>query len=149
MHLLNEKYAFFQGVLPQSIASAGNADGGVIDLQGRHSYCVVAQLGAVAAGKSVTVTLSTGNASDGTDAVPLDSVTYTAPEGGANGHTVEMVGLVRPTMGRYLKVKITNGGAAAVVASATVVTDCAHYPEDTGATVKVVVADADVGQPAG
>ncbi len=137
MNLIHEKYAFLTALAPQSIAAGGNVQGGAIDLQGRHSFCAVVQLGAVAAGKSVTVELSTGSAADGSDTRKLDSVTYTAPEGGATGHVVELAGLVRPSMGRYLLLKVTNGGTAAVTASAAMALECSHYPEDTGATVKV------------
>ncbi|WP_251447080.1 hypothetical protein [Vermiculatibacterium agrestimuris] len=148
MNLIHEQYAILTALVPQSIAAAGSAQGGAIDLQGRHSFCVAVQLGAVAADKSVTVELSTGNAADGTDGKTLDSVTYTAPTGGVTDHVVELSGLVRPTMGRYLKVKVTNNGAAAVLSGAAVILDCGHYPEDTGATVKVVGAAAN-NQPAG
>ena len=148
MEHVNEKYAILEGLVPQSIAAAGSAVGGAVDLQGRHKFCAAVQLGAVAAEKSVTVTLTT--ADDGESASPeeLDSVTYTAPAGGVTSHRVELSGLVRPQMGRYLKVKVANGGAAAVLASAVVILDCGHYPEDTGATVKVVGKEA-AGQPAG
>lgn len=149
MEHLNEKYAILEGLIPQSIAAAGSAVGGAVDLQGRHKFCVAVQLGAVAAGKSVTVALVTADAADSADAKELDSVTFTAPAEGVTSHRVELSGLVRPQMGRYLKVKVTNGGAAAVLASAVMMVDCAHYPEDTGATVKVVgVTDTD-NQPAG
>lgn len=149
MELIHEMYAILTALAPQSIAAAGNAQGSPIDLQGRHSFCVAAQLGEVAAGKSVTVELSTGNAADGSDAKVLDSVTYTAPEDGATGHVVEISGLVRPSMARYLLAKVTNSGDAAVTASAAIVLDCAHYPEDTGATVKIVGGRVPDGQPAG
>ena len=64
-------------------------------------------------------------------------------------HRVELSGLVRPQMGRYLKVRVTNNGAAAVLASAVVVVDCGHYPEDTGATVKAIGGVDPDGQPVG
>ena len=148
MEHVNEKYAILEGLVPQSIAAAGNAVGAAVDLQGRHKFCVAVQLGAVAAGKSVTVALTTADAADSTDAKELDSVTYTAPAEGVTSHRVELYGLVRPQMGRYLKVKVLNSGAAAVLASAVVIVDCTHYPEDTGVTVKMVGKDA-AGQPAG
>lgn len=148
MNLIHEQYAILTALAPQSIAVAGNAQGGVIDLQGRHSFCVAVELGAVAAGKSVEVELSTSDAADSTEGKALDSVTYTAPEGGVTDHVVELSGLVRPTMGRYLRVKVTNNGAAAVISGASVILDCGHYPEDTGATVKVL-GTAAADQPAG
>lgn len=149
MNLIHEKYAFLTALPPQSIAAGGSVKGGVIDLQGRHSFCAVVQLGAVAAGENVTVELSTGSAADGSDAKALDSVTYTASEDGAANHVVEMAGLVRPSMSRYLLAKVTNGGAAAVTVSAAIVLDCSHYPEDTGATVKVIGGDDPDNQAAG
>ena len=148
MNLIHEQYAILTALAPQSIAAAGNATGGAVDLQGRHSFCVTVQLGAVAAGKSVTVELATSDATgDSAEGKALDSVTYTAPEGGVTGHVVEISGLVRPTMGRYLQTKVTNSGTAAVVAGAAVILDCGHYPEDTGATVRIVGTGG--AQPAG
>lgn len=137
MELIHEKYAILTAVAPQSVAASGDAAGSAIDLQGRHSFCVAALLGTVAAAKSVTVTLHTSNDKEDASPAKLAEAVFTPAEA-VTDHVVELSGLVRPAMGRYLTVKIANGGSAAVLASAAAVLDCGFYPEDTGATVAVV-----------
>lgn len=126
---INEKYIPMSLFPPKSIASKGNVTGTYVDLQGRKSLLILAHLGAVAAGKSVKVEVLTATKADGTDATVCETVTYTAPTGGVTSHMEEIPLAVRHDFGRYLTVKVTNDGAAAVLASATLVADNCHYPE--------------------
>lgn len=127
---INEKYSSMSLFPPQSIASKGNVTGTYVDLQGRKSLLILAHLGAVAAGKSVKVEVLTATKADGTDATVCGTVTYTAHTGGVASHVEEIPLTVRHDFGRYLTVKVTNDGAAAVLASATLVADSSHYPEE-------------------
>ncbi len=138
MNYITEKYAVVNALVPQSIDAAGTATGAFADMATRNQFCFAIQLGAVAAGKSVKVELLSSAKADGTGPVVKGEVTYTAPTGGATSHIVHVVGRVSEELGRYLAVKVTNSGAAAVLAAATLVGDNAYYPEDTGATTLVV-----------
>lgn len=130
MYQINEKYIPRSLFPPQSIASKGNATGSYVDLQGRKCLLVLAHLGAVAAGKSVKVEVLTATDTAGTGAAVCREVTYTAPTGGVSSHVEEIPLTVRHDFGRYLTVKVTNDGAAAVLASATLIADNSCYPEE-------------------
>lgn len=126
---INEKYISMSLFPPQSIASKGNVTGSYVDLQGRKNLLVLVHLGAVAAGKSVKVEVLTAEDAEGTNSATCEAVTYTAPTGGVSSHVTEIPLTVRHDFGRYLTVKVTNDGAAAVLASATLIADSSHYPE--------------------
>lgn len=138
MYHLTEKYAVLGALAPQSIAAAGVATGNFADMQSRKCFCFTVLTGAVAAGKAVKVELLASAAAAGTDAVPVGEAVFTAPAGGVESHVVNVVGQVSPLRGRYLAVRVTNSGAAALLASATLVADSACYPEETGGTTLVV-----------
>lgn len=130
MHNINEEYIVRSLIPPQSIASKGNATGAYVDMQGRKRLLAVVHLAAVAAEKSVKVEVLTSSDDTGTDAAVAKEVTYTAPIGGVTSHVEEIPLTVRHDYGRYVTVKITNEGSAAVLASAELVADSSHYPEE-------------------
>lgn len=134
----HEKYAMLCAMPPQEIAASGSATGVYGDMRSRDRFSFSVLLGAVAAGKSVKVELMSGDASDGTGAAVVGEITYTAPDSGVTSHVVTVCGRVTPDRGRYLAVKVTNEGAAAILAGALLVADCPEYPEDTGGTTLVV-----------
>lgn len=138
MHYINERYAILEAMEPQSIAASGTATGKFIDTQTRKTFTFSALLGAVAAGKSVKVELLASASADGTAAAPVGEVTYTAPAGGVPGHVVNVSGHVNALRDRYLALRVTNSGTAALLASAVLVADSASNPEDTGGTTLVV-----------
>lgn len=129
MYQINEKFIAMNLFPPQSVASKGNVTGGYVDLQGRKSLLILAHLGAVAAGKSVKVEVLTADDANGTGAAVAKEVAYTAPTGGVASHVEEIPLTVRHDFGRYLTVKVTNEGTAAVLASALLIADNSHYPE--------------------
>lgn len=129
MYQINEKYIPMSLFQPQSIASKGNVTGAYVDLQGRKSLLILTHLGAVAAGKSVKVEVLTAADAEGTNAVACKEVSYTAPTGGVSSHVEEIPLTVRHDFGRYLTVKVTNDGSAAVLASAVLIADNFCYPE--------------------
>ena len=138
MYHLNDKYATLDALTPQSVAAAGSTTGNFMDMQTRHAYSFAVQLGAVAAGKAVKVELMSSDQSNGTGAEALAEATFTAPAEGAVFHVVVLYGFVRPSHGRYLAVKVSNEGDAAVLCSALLMADNTWYPEDCGATLVVV-----------
>ncbi|HWS43301.1 MAG TPA: hypothetical protein VN421_09490 [Pseudoflavonifractor sp.] len=138
MHLINERYAILEAMEPQSIAAAGAATGKFFDTQTRKTFSFSALLGAVTAGKSAKVELLASDAAEGTDAAPVGEVTYTAPAGGVDGHVVTVSGHVTALRGRYLALRVTNNGTAALLASAVLLADSVTNPEDTGGTTLVV-----------
>lgn len=127
---INEKYITLGLIPPQSIASKGNATGSYVSLQGRKRLLAVVHLGAVAAGKSVTMTVQTAEDDAGTGATDVHEVTYAAPTGGVTSHVEEIPIIVRHAFGQYLTVKVTNEGTAAVLASAELIADNISYPEE-------------------
>lgn len=138
MHYINERYAILDAVVPQSIEAAGAATGKFFDTQMRKTFTFSVLLGAVAAGKTAKVELLASASADGASAQAVGEVTYTAPTGGVTGHVVTVSGHVTALRGRYLALRVTNGGTAALLASAVLVADAASNPEDTGGTTLVV-----------
>lgn len=134
MYHLNEKYTMLGMMAPQEVGAGVSAEGTFVDLQSRHAISVGLHMGAVAAGKSVKLELVTAPKSDGSDAQVLDTVTYTAPEGGYNGCVQVFSRFVTPDMGRYLGAKVTNEGDAAVLVSVLLLADHVWYPEKADQT---------------
>lgn len=126
---INEQLTVRSLIVPQSIAANGNVSGTYVDLQGRKRLLTVVHLGAVAADKTVKIEVLTAEDSAGTGAKPVHEQVYTAPSGGVDGAIVEAAMLVTPFLGRYLTVKVTNNGTAAVLASAELVADHNAHPE--------------------
>ena len=138
MNQIYEKYAVLAALAPQSLADAASKDGVFVDMQSRDRFAFSVLLGAVAAGKSAKVELLSSASVDGSGAVVEGNVTYTAPDGGVESHVVIVSGKVIPQRGRYLGVRVTNQGSAALLASAMLVADSAWYPEETSGTTLVV-----------
>lgn len=137
-YYFHEKYATFCAMPPQAIAASASATSGYGDMCSRDRFSYAVLLGPVAAGKSVKVELMSSESGDGTGADAVGEIVYTAPADGVAGHLVTVCGKVIPGRGRYLAVKVTNEGSAAVQAGVLLVADCPEYPEDTGGTTLVV-----------
>lgn len=138
MNYINERYAILEAVEPQNIAASGTATGRFFDTQTRKTFTFSALLGAVAAGKSVKVELLASTAADGSGPEAVGEIVYTAPAGGVSGHVVTVSGHVSALRARYLALRVTNSGTAALLASAVLIADAASNPEDTGGTTLVV-----------
>lgn len=138
MNHLCEKYAMYPVLAPQSVNAAESATSEYADMQLRDRFAFAVELGTVAADKSVKVELLSTDDSSGAGARTEGDITYTAPTGGAAKHLVLVCGRVAPDRGRYLAVKATNNGSAAVVLGAVLMCDSMHWPEDAGATTLVV-----------
>ena len=137
MKYLHETHGPMVALIPQSIDAASSATGGYQSVAGRTWYSFLVSLGAVAGGKSVKVELMGADNAQGTKATALGEITYTAPTGGVESRMV-VVCAEADDAAPYVAVKVTNSGAAAVLASALFVGETTWHPDGEDRTVLVV-----------
>ena len=139
MSLFTDTHEIRAALLPQAVSTSGSAAGVWVDTSGADGFCFAVTLGAVEAGKSVKAELLSSAQAEGGDPKTEGSVTFTAPEGGAENHVICICGAVSPLRGRYLSVKVTNvDGESAVQAGAAAILEQRYRPPETDGTLLVV-----------
>lgn len=139
MSRIHERIKPIIALAPKAQPAGGNDNSVFIDGAVGDIIDFVITHGALAVGKTITVTLLNSDAEAGTTPATLGTMTYTAPTGGVtNGILVASVE-VRGNYKRYYGVKIANTAAVDLLLSVTALTDVKFTDESIPKSAVLIV----------
>lgn len=100
-------------------AGTGTSTSSTIDMSGFDSVCVVAELGAVVNGASVTLQIQDGADSNGADATNISGASASIPNAAGSSNNQLVVDVTRP-QNRYITAEV-------VIASDNATIDCVTF----------------------
>ena len=135
MKRIFEELAIANVFAPQSVTASTDKTTSFVDASGAEEITFLISVGALGAGKAVTVTLMASEDSAGSGAAAVGDATVFTDSVGTDPQIAVISDKVSAEHGRYVGVKFQHNAAAAVVCGVTAAAKSMYLPAGNGWTL--------------
>ena len=134
MKRIFEELAIANVFAPQSVTASTEKTTSFVDASGAEEITFLISVGALGAGKALTVTLMASENSEGSGAAAVGDATVFTDSVGTDPQIAVVSYKVSPKHGRYVGVKFRHNADAAVMCGATAAAKSTYLPAGNGWT---------------